>query len=121
MDKTQKRQTERSYSASEKCTAVLSVWTEKRKPAVVCRELGVKWMTFHQWQSRAMEGMLQALEPRVNLDRGPALSPRLLAMLEKRSNRAAMPTVAANRLENRLTKIRELKQPEKKVEPAEKT
>jgi hypothetical protein len=40
-------------------------------------------MTFSHWQKRAMEGMLQALEPRVNLERGAALSPRLLTLLEK--------------------------------------
>lgn len=37
-----------------------------------------------QWQERAMEGMLQALEPRVNLADGGALSPRIRALLEKR-------------------------------------
>jgi hypothetical protein len=31
-----------------------------------------------------MEGMLQALEPRVALDKGPALSPRLQALLSSR-------------------------------------
>jgi hypothetical protein len=31
-----------------------------------------------------MEGMLQALEPRVNLVKGAALSPRLQALLAKR-------------------------------------
>jgi hypothetical protein len=50
----------------------------------MCRELKVNWVTFDQWQHRAMEGMLQALEPRVNLSRGQALSPRLQALLLKR-------------------------------------
>jgi len=31
------------HTAEEKCRAVLSVWTERRKPGEVCRELGVAW------------------------------------------------------------------------------
>jgi transposase-like protein len=73
-----------SYSAQEKAQAILRVWTERCKPSEVCRELRVNWVTFEQWQHRAMEGMLQALEPRVNLARGQALSPRLQALLLKR-------------------------------------
>src|SRR3970282_2088702 len=68
----------------EKCRAVLSIWTERRKPGTICRELSIPWMVLSQWQKRAMEGMLQALEPRVSLEKGAALSPRLQAMLEKR-------------------------------------
>jgi len=41
-------------------------------------------MTFQHWQRRAMEGMLQALESRVNLTKGDALSPRLQALLNHR-------------------------------------
>jgi hypothetical protein len=41
-------------------------------------------MTFQHWQRRAMEGMLQALESRVNLTKGEALSPRLQALLSNR-------------------------------------
>jgi len=46
------------HTAEEKCRAVLSVWTERRKPGEVCRELGVAWTLLNQWQERAMEGML---------------------------------------------------------------
>jgi hypothetical protein len=42
-------------------------------------------MTFQHWQQRAMEGMLQALESRVNLAKGQVLSPRLQALLQKRA------------------------------------
>ena len=73
-----------SIPAAEKCRAVLAVWTEKRKPAAVCRELGIKWTILMHWQNRALEGMLQALEPRRNLAQGAALSPRLQALLEHR-------------------------------------
>jgi len=61
------------------------VWTERCKPADVCRQLGINWVTFHQWQHRAMEGMLQALESRINLKEGAALSPKLQALLARQS------------------------------------
>jgi transposase-like protein len=73
-----------NYSAQEKAQAVLSVWTERASASEVCRQLDLNWITLQQWQERAMEGMLQALEPRVNLAKGAALSPRLQALLAKR-------------------------------------
>lgn len=72
-----------SYSAQEKVQAVLSVWTERASPAEICRQLNINWITFQQWQQRAMEGMLQALQSHVNLAKGSALSPRLQALLQK--------------------------------------
>lgn len=86
------------YGAQEKVQAVLAVWTERARPAEVCRQMEVNWITFNHWQNRAMEGMLQALESRVNLSRGDALSPRLQALLAKRS-RPAAPAGLAARLE----------------------
>ena len=50
--------------------------------------MNVPWITFKQWQERAMEGMLQALESRVNLARGEVLSPRLQALLLNRQKTA---------------------------------
>lgn len=95
-----------AYGAMEKCRAVLSVWTERRRPAEVCRELSIPWMLLSLWQKRAMEGMLQALEPRVKLDKGPALSPRLQALLEKK-RLGIMTTAAQGKLESRLSKAQE--------------
>ena len=77
------------HTAEEKCRAVLSVWTERRKPGEVCRELGVAWSLLNQWQERAMEGMLLALQPRVVVDKGVALSPRLGVLLERNSKGGA--------------------------------
>jgi transposase-like protein len=90
-----------SIPAAEKCRAVLSVWTEKRKPAAVCRELGVKWTILMHWQNRALEGMLQALEPRQNLAQGTALSPRLQTLLDHREKNLL--ARSAGRLESRLS------------------
>lgn len=83
--------------AIDKAQAVLAVWTEKCKPAEVCRQLGINWITFHQWQQRAMEGMLQALESRVNLKEGAALSPKLQALLAQKQR-----AVTTSRLQAKL-------------------
>jgi hypothetical protein len=103
-----------AYGAMEKCRAVLSIWTERRKPAEVCRELSIPWMLLSNWQKRAMEGMLQALEPRVRLDKGPALSPRLQALLEKKRLNL-MTTAAQGRLEKTLSKAQEARKAETAV------
>ena len=89
-----------NVSAADKVQAVLAVWTERARPAEVCRQLGVNPITFSQWQDRAMEGMLQALESRVNLAAGQALSPRLQALLTKRHLAAGV-----GKLEAKLAKL----------------
>src|SRR5438045_266145 len=71
-------------TAAEKAQAVLAVWTERVKPKEVMRAMGISYPVLQQWQDRAMEGMLQALEAQVNLEDGAALSPRLKALLQKR-------------------------------------
>jgi hypothetical protein len=60
----------------------------------------VPWITFSHWQRRAMEGMLQALESRVNLSRGEALSPRLQSLLQGRQK-----TMNTRKLSQRLEQI----------------
>jgi len=91
-----------SHTAQQKCEVVLAVWSERRSPSQVCREMGIKWTILNQWQERAMEGMLQALEPRIMLDNGPALSPRLQALLRRKQ--AAF---SAQKLTQRLKDIQE--------------
>ena len=95
-----KRQPTVSYTAIEKVQAVLAVWTEKCKPGEVCRQLSINWVTFQQWQQRAMEGMLQALESRVNLSKGEALSPRLQELLHKQHR-----TLSAQKVSARLEQL----------------
>jgi hypothetical protein len=87
-----------SPSAMDKAQAVLAVWTERCKPADVCRQYHVNWITFNHWQRRAMEGMLQALESRVNLAKGEALSPRLRALLQRQQRQSQL-TKLTSRLE----------------------
>jgi len=50
-----------------------------------------------------MEGMLQALENRVNLAKGEALSPRLQALLQHRQR-----SVTAGSLTQRLTQLNKI-------------
>ena len=94
------------HSAPDKVQAVLAVWTERCKPAEVCRQLNINYVTFQQWQQRAMEGMLQALETRVNLTKGEALSPRLQALLQHRQR-----AVTATKITSRLEQINKLANP----------
>lgn len=101
------RQVPPNYSAQQKAQAILRVWTERCKASKICQELGINWTTFEQWQQRAMEGMLQALEPKANLARGAALSPRLLSLLQKRQS-----TAKAEKLSQRLEQIQLAKAPE---------
>ena len=98
MKSRRKRTPAPSYSAEEKAQAVLAVWTDRARPAEICRQLGITWISFSQWQERAMEGMLQALQGRVNLANGQALSPRLQALLQKRQPGASQRL--RHRLEN---------------------
>ena len=75
--------------------------------------MSITWITFNQWQDRAMEGMLQALESRVNLTNGEALSPRLQQLLSKRQHAAA-----TARLSQRLEKLQSAPKARPSEDPA---
>ena len=92
-----------SHTASEKAQAVLAIWTERVKTAQVMRTMGVPYITLQQWQERAMEGMLQALEPRVNLADGAAISPRIRALLDRRQQQ-----IGREKLTKRLAELQEV-------------
>jgi hypothetical protein len=111
------RRAERTpYSARDKCQAVLAIWAERRKPAEVCQELGIRWVQLNQWQDQAMEGMLKALEPRTRTEqeKGPALGPKLAQLLERK---AAARAGKLARLELRLARIQRPKEPQETQEP----
>jgi len=89
------------HTAQQKCRAVLSVWTERRKPGEVCQELGIGWNLLNQWQERAMEGMLLALQPRIPvMEKRVALNSRLAVLLERKSKAGGM-----KGLERRLVRL----------------
>jgi len=97
------KQERRYYPAKTKCEAILSVWSERRKPSEVCKELGINWAQLNQWQNQAMAAMMKALEPKRvrEAERGPALGPKLERLLEKTTQQAEKFT----KLEKRLEKI----------------
>ena len=106
VEKMKKRRTppkESPHTASERAQAVLAVWTDRVKITEVVKTLGVTYSTLGQWQERAMEGMLQALEPRVNLADGAVLSPRIRALLDKRQQ-----MVGKEKLTKRLAELQEI-------------
>jgi len=81
----EKKKEHRIFTPSEKCTAVLSVWGERRKPAEVCREMSITWMQFNQWQNHALRGILSALETKKDQVKCPPISERLEKLMERRS------------------------------------
>jgi hypothetical protein len=91
------------HTAGEKAQAVLAIWTERVKPSTVMKSLGISYIMLQQWQDRAMEGMLQALESRVNLKDGAVLSPRLKSLLQKRQM-----ATGREKLNARLERIQEI-------------
>jgi transposase-like protein len=106
VEKLKKRRTppkESSHTAPERAQAVLAIWTDRVKITEVVKTLGVTYSTLSQWQDRAMEGMLQALEPRVNLADGAALSPRIRALMDKRQQQ-----IGKEKLRKRLEELQEV-------------
>ena len=69
-----------NYSAMERCEAVLAVWAERRKPNQVCKAMGIPWAMLNHWQDRALEAVLQALEP---THRSETQMPKLNGRLQK--------------------------------------
>lgn len=96
------RSPSKEYSAVQRAEAVLKIWAERQKPAQICKEMRITWTILNQWEKRAMEGMLQALEPHVRLDKGPALSQRLQNLLAKRQQ-----SFPAERLRRKLKNLPE--------------
>ena len=99
------------HSASEKCRAVLSLWAERRKPLELCREMGIQWMRLNQWQDRALEGMLKALEPKIRTDapRPAELGEKLQRLFEKKTGQQPD---KLGKLSERLAKIQETQRQE---------
>ena len=85
------RTARRRFTASEKAHAVLALWTERSSGSEVCKELGTTWNMLNLWQEQAMEGMVQALEPKRSAPCGNTpLNPRLQGLLERKAARKAL-------------------------------
>ena len=100
-------QERRRFTGQQKSEAVLSVWSERRKPSEVCRELQINYATLHSWQRQGLEAMIKVLEPKVKTEaeQGPALGPKLEKLLVQASQRVGKLT----KLEKRLEKLQEQK------------
>jgi transposase-like protein len=81
----EKKKEHRNFTPTEKSKAVLSVWSERRSPAEVCREMSITWMQFNQWQNQSMKGMFSALENKKDQVKCPPISERLEKLMERRS------------------------------------
>lgn len=88
-------------TAQERAKAVLAVWTGWTAGAV-CRQLKVSQNQLYQWEKRAMNGMLQALEPRGSSGSEPMLEAKLERLLEVRSRERSTRVTS---LDKRLAKI----------------
>jgi transposase-like protein len=98
------------HSAREKAEAVLASWTERRRPSEICREMKITSTMLSQWQERAMEGILLALEPRTGTgeEQRPALPAKVERLLRRKSTAAG-----PSRLSRRLTALAQAKEAEK--------
>jgi len=96
------------YTAQQRVQAVLAVWTERRRPAEVCRELAITEKVLSHWETRALSGMLQALETPARREPGPALSPKLERLVARQALRQQGRLA---RLEKRLAKLQDPKAP----------
>lgn len=89
-------------SAREKAQAVLALWTERRTPAEICREMNLKASVLLRWQERAMEGMLEALSSRTRTEERRPMLPKKVENLLSRKSQEPLP-----RLSRRLSKLQE--------------
>jgi len=96
------------FTAQQRAQAVLAIWTERRRPGELCQELAISLKVLSQWETRALSGMLQALEPPTRRDPGPALSPKLERLLARQ---ALQQQGRMARLEKRLVKLQDPKGP----------
>jgi hypothetical protein len=96
------------YNAQQRAQAVLSVWSERRRPGEVCQDLGIRPAVLSHGEKRALAAMLKALESQTRLEPGPALSPKLERLLARQ---ALQQKGRMAKLEKRLAKVQEPKSP----------
>ena len=96
------------YNAQQRAQAVLSIWSERRRPGEVCQDLGISSAVLSHCEKRALAAMLKALESQTRLEPGPALSPKLERLLARQ---ALQQKGRMAKLEKRLAKLQEPKSP----------
>jgi len=95
-----------SLTPQQRVHAVLSIWTERRRPVEICRELAISDKVLSLWEKRALSGMLRALDAQTLREARPALSPKLERLLARQ---VARQTGRLARLEKRLVKLQDPK------------
>ena len=96
------------YTAQQRLQAVLSLWTERRRPADLCQALAISPKVLAHWEERALAAMLQALETPTRREPGPALSPKLERLVARQAVRQQGRLA---KLEKRLAKLQDPKAP----------
>lgn len=94
----QKKRPNRVFSAKEKAQAVLALWSGRRNPAALMKELELPWGIINTWERRALSGMLTALDPtwKQAEEAQPSLPSRLEKLIEQTLKPAAAAKPAAN-------------------------
>lgn len=92
-----KKRQSRVYSAKEKAQAVLAVWSGRRSPSALTKEMGVPWTAINTWEKRALNGMLTALDPtwKQGEEDQPSLPPRVEKLIEQTLKPVAASEAAA--------------------------
>jgi hypothetical protein len=96
------------FTAQQRVQAVLALWTERRRPGDLCQALAITPKVLARWETRALSGMLRALEAQRQREPGPALSPKLERLLARQ---ALQQQGRLARLEKRLAKLQDPKAP----------
>lgn len=73
-----------THTPQQKVEAILALWTERRKPSAICRDLDITWAQLNLWQDRALEAMLQALQPRRAVTEEAPLTKPLAKLFERK-------------------------------------
>lgn len=100
---------EKIWKVEEKCRAVLAIWTERRKAVEIRKEMGISGSLLIQWQDRAIEGMLEALEPKRmrEIPTCPALGNTVRKLLDKKAR--LRETGVMLKLEKKMMRLQEAK------------
>jgi len=96
-EKSGKRQS-REFNAKQKAQAVLALWSGRRSPSALTKELGVPWAAINTWEKRALSGMLTALDPtwKQTAEEQPSLPRRVEKLIEQTVRPAVAEPAAAN-------------------------
>ncbi len=89
----------REFPAKMKCEAILAIWSERRKPADICRELEIPWQQLQNWQNQALDAMMTRLSPRPSASE-PPLNSRLQKLLDQTERKTARKSRLKQRLED---------------------